>query len=131
MKKNPSKLLENFRRHVLNSSENVEQQVYSALMSRPSVYEDNVITATLLNNTEVKLDTEPFLSCVRASGVPIKEVKLIEATMEEITAEDWESFYIMSVPGGTHLEILRPYYGAYYSPRILEMLQSYKLRKFR
>ena len=110
------------------------QQVYSVLLSRPSEDEDNVITLTLHNNTEVTIDSQPFLQCLRNCGIPLNNIKELKAQCEEVTEEDWEAFYIQT-GGGTILDIqLRGIYSSHcaaYSPRILEMLQSHTLRNFR
>ena len=134
MKKNPSKLLHNFCRHVLSvkSSENLVKQVYSVLLSRsrPSEDEKYVITLTLHNNTEVTMDSQPFLQCLRSCGIPLNYIQNMKAECEEVTEEDWEAFYIQT-GSGTILDIEIGYRGAAYSTRILEMLQSHTLRNFR
>ena len=143
-----SKTLENFRR-VLNvkSVEDLQQQVYSAVLSRPSDSEYDVITLTQVSTkvvprrifwkrtkqkeVEIKVDKNPLLSTIQASGVPISNIKVIKAECDEVTEADWETFNIQAA-SGTLLEIeASGWRGAAYSPLILEMLQSYKLRKFR
>ena len=134
MKKNPSKLLHNFCRHVLSmkSSENLVEQVYSVLLSRPAEDEDNVITLTLHNSTEVTIGSQPFLQCLRNCGIPLNNIQELKAECYcRVTEEDWEAFYIQT-GSGTILNIKQSgYRGAAYSPRILEMLQSHTLRNFR
>ena len=134
LKKNPSKLLNNFCRHVLSmkSSENLVEQVYSVLRSKPSEDEYDVITLTLHNNTEVTIDSQPFLQCLRNCGIPLNNIQELKTKCREVTEEDWEAFYIQT-GSGTILDIEQIDYGdsVYYSPRILEMLQSHTLRNFR
>ena len=135
LKKNPSKLLHNFCRHVLSmkSSENLVEQVYSVLLSRPAEDEDNVITLTLHNSTEVTIGSQPFLQCLRNCGIPLNNIKELKAKCWTVTEEDWEALYIQT-GSGTILDIKQignKLGGAAYSPRILEMLQSHTLRNFR
>ena len=106
------------------------QQVYSVLLSRPSEDEDDVITLTLHNNTEVTIDPQPFLQCLRNCGIPLNNIKELKAQCEKVTEEDWEAFFIQT-GSGTILDIKQNGYSAVYSPRILEMLQSHTLRNFR
>lgn len=113
----------------MKSSENLVEQVYSVLLSRPSEDKDNVITLTLHNNTEVTIDSQPFLQCLRNCGIPMNNIQKLKDHCEEVTEEDWEAFYIQT-GSGTILDI-ECQYGAAYSPRILEMLQSHTLRNFR
>ena len=106
LKKNPSKLLQNFCRHILSikSSENLVEQFYSALLSRPlgfsrlfpSYSYNNVITLTLHNNTEVKIDYKPFLRCINSCGIPLKNIKDLKAKCFEITEDEWEALYIQT-----------------------------------
>ena len=135
MKKNPSKLLHNFCRHVLSmkSSENLVEQVYSVLRSKPSEDEYDVITLTLHNNTEVTIGSYPFLQCFSNCGIPLNNIQELKAECSRVTEEDWEAFYIQT-GSGTILDIKQrgPIHdSAAYSPRILEMLQSHTLRNFR
>ena len=112
----------------MKSSENLVEQVYSVLRSKPSEDEYDVITLTLHNNTEVTIDSQPFLQCLRNCGIPLNNIQELKTKCREVTEEDWEAFYIQT-GGGTILDINIRY--AAYSPRILEMLQSHTLRNFR
>ena len=111
------------------------KQVYSVLLSRPSKVKHNVITLTLHNNTEVTIDDQPFLLCLRSCGIPLNNIKGLKAKCS-VTEEDWDAFYIQT-GSGTILDIQQEGYDfeyngiASYSPRIFEMLQSQTLRNFR
>ena len=93
------------------------EQVYSVFLSRPSEIKDNVITLTLHNNTEVTIDSQPFLQCLRNCGIPLNNIKELKAKCREVTEEDWEAFYIQT-ESGTILDIMCEF-DADYSPRIL------------
>ena len=117
----------------MKSSENLVEQVYSVFLSRPLEDRRYVITLTLYNNTEVTIDSQPFLPCLRSCGIPLNNIQELKARFWEVTEEDWEAFYIQT-GSGTILDIQQQ--GSYsdsaaYSPRILEMLQSHTLRNFR
>ena len=117
----------------MKSSENLVEQVYSVLLSRPSEKKDDIITLTLHNNTEVTIDSQPFLPCFRNCGIPLNNIQELKAKCWTVTEEGWEAFYIQT-GSGTILDIKQSGYSydsAAYSPRILEMLQSHTLRNFR
>ena len=133
LSKSPGNLLRNFLRHVLEmkSAEELQQKVYSAVLRRPIEYGDNVLTLTLLNNTEIEIDHIPLLDCITASGVPLNNIKEIQARLNGISEKDWEAFNIQTLTG-TELQVQVDNYGsAHYSPRIYEMLQSSRLTQFR
>ena len=138
LRKNPGNLLRNFLRNVLEmkseESEELQQRVYNAVLRRTIkryIYKDDVLTLTLLNNTEIKIDSRPLLDCISASGVPLNNIKEIQARLDnsKISEKDWEAFYIQTLTG-TVLQVQVKYH-ADYSPRIYEMLQSSRLTQFR
>ena len=143
LRKNPGNLLRNFLRHVLEmkSGEELQQPVYNAVLRRPiedeneeisqhlSVFGQNSLTLTLLNNTEIKIDSRLLMKCITASGVPLNNIKKIQARLDEISEKDWEAFHIQTLTG-TVLQV-QVGYEADYSPRIYEMLQSSRLTQFR
>ena len=137
LSKSPGNLLRNFLRHVLEmkSGEELQQRVYNAVLRRPiEIDEYNVLTLTLLNNTEIKIHPRPFLNWVSASGVPLNNIKEIQARLNVITEKDWEAFNIQTLTG-TVLQVqvvqVIGLGSAAYSPRIYEMLQSSRLTQFR
>ena len=139
LSKSPGNLLRNFLRHVLEmkSGEELQQRVYNAVL-RKSIennynYHD-VPTLTLLNNTEIKTDPSPLLDCISASGVPLNNIKEIQASLNRIREKDWEAFNIQTLTG-TLLQVevhkfITPS-RAGYSPLIHKMLQSSRLTQFR
>lgn len=133
LRKNPGNLLRNFLRHVLEmkSGEELQQRVYNAVLRRPIEDEDNVLTLTLLNNTEIKIDPSPLLDCITASGVPLSNIKEIKARLKNISEKDWEAFHIQTLTGTVLQVQVGGYNSADYSPRIYEMLQSSRLTQFR
>ena len=130
LRKSPGNFLQNFLRHVLEmkSGEELQQRVYNAVLRRPTEDERNDLTLTLLNNTEIKIDPSPLRDCITASGVPLNNIKEIQARLKEISEKDWEAFYIQTL-NGTVLQVEVDY--SAYSPRIYEMLQSSRLTQFR
>ena len=116
----------------MKSPDDLQQQVYSAVlsMSRSSRDGDGIITVRNKQffKSVVKVTKYPFLQCLGASGIPMRQIKHMKAKCEEVTEEDWEAFYIQT-ESGTILDIKCVH--AAYSPRILEMLQSHTLRNFR
>ena len=131
LRKNPGNLLQNFLRHVLEmkSGEELQQRVYNAVLKRPIENKDNVLTLTLLNNTKIKIDSRPLLDCISASGVPLNNIRKMQARLEEISEKEWEAFNIQTLTG-TELQV-QAKNSANYSPRIYEMLQSSRLTHFR
>ena len=131
LRKSPGNLLRNFLRHVLEmkSGEELQQRVYNAVLRRPTKDKNNVLTLTLLNNTEIKIDASLLLDCISASGVPLNNIKKIQASLNKISEKDWEAFHIQTLTG-TELQVAY-HPGAYYSPRIYEMLQSSRLTQLR
>ena len=130
LRKSPGNLLRNFLRHVLEmkSGEELQQRVYNAVLIKPIENEYNVLTLTLLNNSKIKIDSSLLLKCITASGVPLNNIKEIQARLKEISEKDWEAFYIQTLTG-TELQV--QVRCADYSPRIYEMLQSSRLTQFR
>ena len=137
LRKSPGNLLRNFLRHVLEmkSGEELQQRVYNAVLRRTIkryIYKDDVLTLTLLNNTEIKIDPSPLLDCITASGVPLNNIKKIQARLMGITEKDWEGFYVQTLTGTLlQVEVSNILLSASYSPRIYEMLQSSRLTQFR
>ena len=141
-KSNSESLLENFRNCLglsADSSEDLMQQLYSSLMTRnskdPRYYIALVKHKFLpLPKNKIKIDPRPFLNCISASGVPLNNIKKIQAIniKKKISEKDWEAFNIQTLTG-TVLQVqvsgLLP--RAAYSPRIYEMLQSSRLTQFR
>ena len=130
LRKSPGNLLRNFLRHVLEmkSGEELQQRVYNAVLKRPIENKDNVLTLTLLNNTEIKINSRPLLNCVSSSGVPLDNIKEIQARLIGIREKDWEAFHIQTLNGTVlQVQVTR----SDYSPRIYEMLHSSRLTQFR
>ena len=124
----------------MKSGEELQQQLYTAVMTRQMDGDDDdddgadVLTLTTHDNTEVQVDPEPLLSCLRASGLPVNNIKTVRAELDEISESQWDSLYVQTGQGSdTELEVtVTDYYpGASFSPRISEMLQSARLTKFR
>ena len=134
LRKSPGNLLLNFLGHVLKmkSGEKLLQRVYNAVLRKPIEDEDNVLTLTLLNNTEIKIYSTLLLDCVTASRVPLNNIKEIQARLEEISEKDWEAFNIQTLTGSVlQVQVVGRYSDVAYSPRIYEMLQSSRLTQFR
>ena len=121
----------------MEASQGLQQQVYTAVLSRVVRDPENVITLVekrWLINTKITTDAEPLLSCLRASGLPVTNIKTVRAELDEISETQWDSLYVLTGQGSdTELELVTEssYSGASFSPRISEMLQSSRLTKFR
>ena len=141
-KSNSESLLENFRNCLGlsgDSSEDLMQQLYSSLMTRtlkdPEYYILLVKQKFLpLLKNKIKINPSPLLESITASGVPLNNIKKIQASLDKISEKDWEAFYIQTLTG-TELQVevtgIGITSGASYSPRIYEMFQSSRLTKFR
>ena len=134
LRKSPGNLLRNFLRHVLEMKsvkEELQQKVYKEVMRRQVGNEDeDVLTLTLLDNTEIKIAPSPLLACIAASGVPVNNIKKIQARLLRISEKDWEAFYLQS--GASLMDIEQSgLVWSDYSPRISEMLGSGRLNQFR
>ena len=114
----------------MKSGEELQQRIYNAVLRRTTKGGYNILTLTLLNNNEVKIDPWLLLDCISASRVPLNNIKEIQARLLEISEKDWEAFYIQTLTG-TELQVPSDHYFAPYSPRIYEMLQSSRLTQFR
>ena len=116
----------------MKSGEELQQQLYSAIMTRQKDGDGDVLTLAN-HNTEVQVDPEPLLSCLRASGLPVTNIKTVRAKLNGISETQWDSLYVQAGQGSdTELEVTdSSYSGASFSPRISEMLQSSRLTKFR
>ena len=138
LRNSPGNLLRNFLHHVLEvkSGEELQQRVYNAVLRRPiEDFSLSVLTLTLLNNTEIKIDSRLLLNCITASGVHLNNIKEIQANLKGVSAnlkgvseKDWEAFHIQTLTGSA---LQAGALGADYSPRIYEMLQSSRLTQFR
>ena len=135
MRRSPSQLLENFLRHVLavEASQGLQQQVYTAVLSRVVRDPENVITLVekrWLINTKITTDAEPLLSCLRASGLPVNNIKTLKAKLRKIPEAEWDRLCVQTGQGSdTKLEVKGEV--VCFSPRISEMLRSVRLTKFR
>ena len=138
-KNNSESLLENFRKCLglsADSSEDFMQQLYSALMTR-NLEEPEYYIALVkhqffpLPKNKIKIDSRPFLNCISASGVPLYNIKKVQASLKEISEKDWEAFHIQTLTGTVLQVQVGGYNSADYSPRIYEMLQSSRLTQFR
>ena len=135
-KSNSESLLDNFRKCLglsADSSEDLLQELYSSLMTRtlenPEYY-IALVKHKFLPFIKNKLNPSPLLACIAASGVPVNNIKKIQARLEVISVKDWEAFYLQS--GASRLIIEQTgYYGADYSPRISGMIRSGRLTQFR
>ena len=108
-----------------------QQDLYTAVLCRPKEEDkDDHITLTRTDNTEVKVDPKPLLSCVRGSRVFIRDVKTVKAEVEDVVSWMWDIFRLFASAGAAIQEILCSGW-ADYSPTIHEMIQEGKLLKFR
>ena len=108
-----------------------QQDLYTAVLCRPKEEDkDDHITLTRTDNTEVKVDPEPLLSCVRGSRVFIRDVKEIKAEVDFVRSWMWSTFNLLS-SAGTVIQEIQCSFWADYSPTIHEMIQAEKLPKFR
>ena len=131
-------LLENFRNCFGlsgDSSDDLMQQLYSSLMTRnlkdPEYHIALVKHKFLpLLKSKIKINPNPLLDCITASGVPLNNIKKIQARLNKISEKDWEALHIQTLTG-TVLQVQAGLLGADYSPRIYEMLQSSRLTQFR
>ena len=133
-KSNSESLLENFRNCLglsADSSEDLMQQLYSSLMTRnlkdPECY-IALVKHKFLPLLKDKIDQRPFLDCITASGVPLNNIKKIQARLKWILQTNWDAFHIQTLTGSV-LQVQVNW--AHYSPRIYEMLQSSRLTQFR
>ena len=128
MVREDSSLLENFQRFLkLKKSEHDDRQqdLYTAVTCRPLKDEDETITFTRTDNTEIKVDPEPLLSCVRGSRIPIRDIKTIKAELYEVGDWMWDVFSLLT-SGGAVIEEIQCR-KTVYSPVIHEMIQQGKL----
>ena len=139
-KSNSESLLENFRNCLglsADSSEDLMQQLYSSLMTRTLKDPEHYIALvkhklfSLPKNKIKKIDPRPFLNCISASGVPLYNIKKVQASLKEISEKDWEAFHIQTLTGTVLQVQVGGWPGACYSPRIYEMLQSSRLTQSR
>ena len=115
------------------ASQGLQQQVYAAVLSRVVRDPENVITLVekrWLINTKITTDAVPLLSCLRASGLPVNNIKTLKAKLRKIPEAEWDRLCVQTGQGSdTKLEVKGEV--VYFSPRISEMLQSARLTKFR
>ena len=94
---------------------------------------ENVITLVekrWLINTKITTDAEPLLSCLRASGLPVNNIKTLKAKLRKIPEAEWDRLCVQTGQGSdTKLEVKGEV--VCFSPRISEMLKSVRLTKFR
>ena len=124
----------------MKSPHDLRQQLYSAILSRPTGDRDRfVITLTKVSTTadekeiqdevEIKVPASPLIECVRETE--INNIKTIEAKLTRVTESDWESFNIMTRGGAVIQELLCEHNGLVYSPLIPEMIEEGRLVKLR
>ena len=131
-----SRLLKNFHKFLKlkKSHDDFQQDLYTAIFCRPKEEDFDTITFTRTDNTELKVDPELLLSCVRGSRIFIRDVETIKAVVFELHSWMWDIFRLLSSAGAVIQEIQcgdRRYDRADYSPTIYEMIQEGKLLKFR
>ena len=108
----------------MKSEEELQQKVYNVVMRRPAEDKYNALTMTLLDNTEIKVNSSPLLECIGVCQIPLNSVKKIQARLGAISEMYWEVFYLHSQTGA-EMGIQADF--ADYSPRIYEMFQSSRL----
>ena len=118
--------------------EELQQKVYKEVMRRQvgkelSHFYHYFIILTLLDNTEIKIAPSPLLACIAASGVPVNNIKKIQARLQGISEKDWENFYLQSGASLMDIEQTGDISGdsVDYSPRISEMMRSGRMTQFR
>ena len=123
-----------------------QQDLYTAVTCRPRKGKDlfgteYTVTLTRTDNTEVKVDPEPLLSCVRGSRIPIRDIKIIKANLWEAEDWMWDVFSLITSLGAVIERIHCNHWGDYleenypgtvvYSPVIHEMIEQGKLLRLR
>ena len=138
-----SKILRNFRSHVLNvnSPKETVQQLYDSItviektVPEPKPRDpEHDLTLIDRNNTEIMVYPDTLLSCVRGSTLPIENITTIKAHMGTINESQWESFKIMTSGDAIIKEIIVTDYvlgESMFSPVIYELIQQQKLLMFR
>ena len=132
LRRSPSQLLKNFLRHVLKvkSGEELQQQLYSAVLARQKDGDRDVLTLFTHDNTELHVDPEPLLSCLRACGLPVNNIKTLKAKLRKIPEAEWDRLCVQTGQGSdTKLEVKGEV--VCFSPQISEMVRSVRLTKFR
>ena len=128
-------MLKNFHKFLKlkKSHDDYQQDLYTAVFCRTKEERSDTITLTRADNTEVKVDQEPLLSCVRGSRIPIRDIKTIKADLERLKEWVWDVFSLLTSGGAVIQEILcrSDLGGVVYSPVIHEMIQQGKLLKLR
>ena len=135
LRKSPGNLLRNFLRHVLEmkSGEELQQQKgrrveISNLLRN---FLRHVLDMKSEDEAQIKINSRLLLDCITASGVPLNNIKEIQARLMMIIEKYWEAFHIQTLTGTVLQVQVGGWPGACYSPRIYEMLQSSRLTKFR
>ena len=131
-------MLKNFHKFLKlkKSHDDCQQDLYTAVFLGPKEkdywgnYLPHTITLTRTDNTEVKVQEEPLLSCVRGSGAFIRDIKTIKAEPGDVEEWMWDVFSILS-SGGAVIQEIQCSFVAVYSPTIHKMIQEGKLLKFR
>lgn len=111
-----------------------QQDLYAAVTCRTLTYRyEDTITLTRTDNTEVEVDSEPLLPCVRGSRIAIRDIKTIKAKLERVEDWEWDVFSLLTSGGAVIEEIKCIGYDGevVYSPVIHEMIQQGKLLKLR
>ena len=138
-KSNSESRLDNFRKCLGlsgDSSEDLLQELYSSLMKRTLENPGEYITLVkhkflpFIKN-KIKISPRPLLACIAASGVPVNNIKKIQARLERISEKDWEALHLQSETSLLDIEETGFGNGADYSPRISEMLGSGRMTQFR
>ena len=121
-------MLKNFHNFLsLKKSEHDDRQqdLYTAVLCRPVTDYRYYITLTRNDNTEVKVDAEPLLSCVRGSRIPIRDINTIKVDLEKVEDWMWDVFSLLT-SGGAVIQKIQCRYSVY-SPVIPELIQQGKL----
>ena len=120
-----SRLLRNFQKilKLKKSHDNCQQDLYTAVFCRPKEVGYYTITLTRTDNTEVKVDPEPLLSCVRGSSIAIRDIKIIKANLSNVEGWMWDTFSLLS-SAGVVIQEIKCSYEADYSPTIHEISQG-------
>ena len=131
-------LLDNFHKCLGLSTDPSEdlllQELYSSLMTR--TLENPEYYLALVKHKFVpfikhNVNPSPLLACIAVSGVPVNNIKKIQARLFRISAKDWEALYLQSGASIMDIEQTSTVGDAEYSPRISEMLRSGRLTQFR
>ena len=127
-----NRLLKNFRDFLSleKKLETLQQELYHCILAKPSTDPGQNITLESFRKgllpfvkTKTIVDPDLLLPCVLASGVPVKNIKIITAQLVVIITSHLESFRIMT-RGGAVIQEIQCEDWANYSPTIHEMIQE-------